>query len=183
MPALLLQDTSVLINLLATDRFDEIASTTQWQFAICKAVQDETKSIWNPETNQREVISLLPFINRGLLLLLDLDSAEELEAHIQLCSLPGLGEGEAMCIALARSRQIEFATDDRKAARVYLSDHPVLMPVSTPEILLNWQKCATMAEADMGRLITRIEVRAKFTLSPNHPHFVWWQRQKLSIFP
>jgi predicted nucleic acid-binding protein len=181
MPALLLQDTSVLINLLATGRFDEIAVATDWQFAVCRSVENEAKAIWNPDLCRREEISLKPFIGKGLLLPINLESDEERDTYVELCGQPGLGDGEAMCIALAQSRGIPFATDDRKATRVSLACQPPLTLVSTPEVLMNWQDRTSLPEAEMGQLILRIEARSKFILSSNHSCFDWWQQQKLIV--
>ena len=181
MQPLLLQDTSVLINLLATERFSDISKSTCWQFAICDAVHNETKSIWNPDTQQREAVSLTPLIESGSLLTLGLDTDEERDAHVQFCSLPGVGPGEAMCIALAQSRHLEFATDDRKATRVCLAAQPAVRTVSTPDVLINWQNHIGMSKREMGLLLLKIETRARFSLVVNHPHFAWWQSQKQAI--
>lgn len=178
MQPLLLQDTSVLINLLATGRFDEISKSTQWHFAICDAVRGEAKSLWNPDTQQRESIALDPLIQSGSLVVLDLDTDDEHDAHVRLCSLPGVGPGEAMCMALAQSRQLEFATDDRKANRVCLAAQPAIQTVSTPDVLIRWQNAIGLSQREMGELILRIEARARFSLIASHPHFAWWQAQK-----
>lgn len=178
MQPLLLQDTSVLINLLATERFTEISKSTDWQFAVCDAVRGEAKSIWNPDTQQRESVALTPFIESGSLLVLNLDTDKERDAHVRLCSLPGVGPGEAMCIALAQSRNLEFATDDRKATRVCIAAQPAVRTVGTPDVLINWQNHIGISEREMGNLLLRIEMKAKFSLVASHPHFPWWLSQK-----
>jgi predicted nucleic acid-binding protein len=183
MQPLLLQDTSVLINLLATGRFEEISRSTQWQFAICDAVRGEAKSIWNPDTQQRESIALAPLIQGGSLVVLDLDTDDERDAHVQLCSLPGVGPGEAMCMALAQSRQLEFATDDRKATRVCLAAQPAIRTVGTPDVLICWQNIVGLSEREMGELILRIEARARFSLIASHSHFAWWEAQRRAVAP
>jgi hypothetical protein len=56
---LLLQDSCVLINLLATDRLEEIARHLAYQFAIASSVAAETIYLRRPEDKSRELSTSL----------------------------------------------------------------------------------------------------------------------------
>ncbi|MEO8206578.1 MAG: hypothetical protein ABI615_10390 [Chthoniobacterales bacterium] len=101
----LLNDSSVLLNLLAADCLAQIAVDTGWQFAICPAVRDEVKKLRDFQTGEMVEIDLVSYIASGLLLVLDVfgENEETLLRHrpppTLLCCGPGIN---APCKAYAQ---------------------------------------------------------------------------------
>ena len=175
MGKLLLNDTSVLLNLLATDRLEEIVAATPWDYAICTAVQKETLRLYNPDRSKTEEVSLQTFIDQGVLEIWELEQERAQERYVQLASL--MGDGEAMCFALAEQRSCAVAIDDRRAIRRAESVIGSVKTISTPEVLMEWENSGVTAQ-EMVDAITRIEFRARYTPGKANPCFAWWHAVK-----
>ena len=104
MPAIVIQDACVLINLLASGRFEDIINGCGLAFAISQAVAREAMILHNAETNERERIDLQPFIAKGLLEVLAAKSEVEKLRFIELTMSLDDGEAESVAIAEARHR-------------------------------------------------------------------------------
>ena len=129
-------DACCLINLYATDRPAEILQSCSRTFYISTQVAGETLSIRQPDPLDPANAIAVP---------LDL-SFEIASGQIQQCSLSGtveqaayinfateLDDGEASCLAIARSRGWTVATDDRKAIRIAQENGIAI--VTTPELV------------------------------------------------
>lgn len=105
--------------------------------------------------------------------------------HIQKCQLEGQGEldafvrfamelddGEASCLAIAKSRGWTVATDDRKARRIASENGIVL--ISTPELIQKWVNAMSPDEATAIELLRRIERFARFRPRRSDPLHEWW---------
>src|SRR4051812_21577366 len=110
----LLNDASVLVNLLATDRLASIAEITGWQFALCPAVRDEVNKLRDPATGEMVPLDIAPLIASGLLRVFELSGDEEVAHYVDLAAV--VDDGEAMSIAIAASRRLDLAIDDKQAA-------------------------------------------------------------------
>lgn len=64
---ILLSDSSVLLNLLASDCLASVAAATGWQFAICPAVRDEAKKLRDSQSGEMVEVDITPHIDSGLL--------------------------------------------------------------------------------------------------------------------
>lgn len=111
---LLLNDSSVLLNLLAADCLAAIAEATGWQFAICQAVRDEAKKLRDTTTGEMHDIDITPLVASGLLQVLELAGDQEQTLYVEQAIV--VDDGEAMSIAIAASRKLELARDDKQAA-------------------------------------------------------------------
>ena len=78
---LLLQDSCVLINLLATDRLEEIAHHLAYQFAIASSVAAETIYLRRLEDKSREQADFRAHVTSGLIKVLDCRHPEGLGTH------------------------------------------------------------------------------------------------------
>ena len=67
MASIVIQDACVLINLLASGRFEEIASGCGLSFAIASVVSRESMYLHNVDSGERETIDLKPLIEKGIL--------------------------------------------------------------------------------------------------------------------
>jgi predicted nucleic acid-binding protein len=166
-------DTCVLLNLAASDEAADIVSVIQGATFICSAVQKEALFL----RDEAEPTVLVP---------LDVDDLVAV-ARIQLCDVADdeeehfvklaadLDDGEAMSVAIATSRGMDFASDDQKARRIFLdlvSDAHRL--TSTTSIVKQWAHLRSIAPQRLRTVLRRITARARFKPSPKDPNAKWW---------
>jgi predicted nucleic acid-binding protein len=84
-----------------------------------------------------------------------------------------LGDGEAATLAVAESRGMAVATDDRKARRVVTTLNPQPAVTSTAAIVRAWalHRC----DEEIRACIRLIERRASFVPSRTDPDHDWWR--------
>lgn len=173
---LLLNDSSVLLNLLAGDCLSSIAAATGWQFAICPAVRDEAKKLRDPHTGEMVEVDITPHLASGVLQVLELSGDEEQTLYVEQSIV--VDDGEAMSIAIAAHRQLELAIDDKQAANHTRRTFPQVRLWSTPEILKHWTEISPI-DADVLRdTIHSIETRSRYFPSKSHPLADWWRQSK-----
>src|ERR1035441_2366386 len=96
-------DSSVLLNILATARADEVLRTFDAGVGLCTAVVAETLFLRSENPSDApERILLDPLIGAGLLQRHDLESDDEKAMYVQLAA--DLDDGEAMTLAIAHQR-------------------------------------------------------------------------------
>ncbi len=169
----LLNDASVLLNLLATGCLEDIVTATGLRIAICPAVRDEVKRLRDPESGEMVVVDLSPLMTSGLLQLVDLSGEEEQALYVQQAAL--MDDGEAMSVAIAASRRLELALDDKRAAKKAREQFPALRLWTTPEILKLWADNSAAPASQIINAIRLIEVRARYFPPKGHPLAAWWQ--------
>jgi predicted nucleic acid-binding protein len=87
-----------------------------------------------------------------------------------------LDDGEAMSIAIADSRGMQFASDDQKACRVFLELGQTADRLTcTSAIVRRWAETRSIPSQRLKATLRRIIVRARFTPSRRDPHVGWWQ--------
>jgi predicted nucleic acid-binding protein len=168
---LLLQDACVLINLLATDRLEEIAHHLAYQFAIAWSVAAETIYLRRPADNSREQADLRTHVVSGLTRVLDVET--ELEQNRYLYYATELDDGEAMSLALAEGRRLEIATDDRKARRMVAAEGLSIKLWSTIDILKAWERIGSISPQEVKDTLTKISSRARF----RPKGCAWWDKR------
>ena len=173
----LLNDSSVLLNLLAADCLANIAEATGWQFAICPAVRDETKRLRDAGTGEMVDVDIAPLIASGLLQVLELSGDEEQTLYVEQATV--VDDGEAMSIAIAASRHLELAIDDKQAANHTRRTFPEIRLWTTPEILKQWTDVARIPPAELKHAIQAIEARARYFPPKAHALAAWWASAKL----
>jgi hypothetical protein len=169
----LLNDSSVLLNLLATDCLAAIAADTGWQFAVCPAVRDEAKKMRDAATGELVPLDIGPLIASGLLQVLELAGEEEQILYVEQSIV--VDDGEAMSIAIAASRGLELAMDDKQASNHTRRAFPLVRLWTTPEILKHWAEAASVSAYKLREAIFYIEERARYFPSKTHPLAAWWQ--------
>ena len=172
----LLNDSSVLLNLLAADCLAEIVKATGWQFAICPAVRDEAKKLRDADTGEMRDVDLAPLIESGLLQVLEL--ADEAEQTLYVEQAVAVDDGEAMSIAIAASRRLELAIDDKQASNHTKRAFPELKLWTTPEIIKHWSDQAKISAGELKSAISAIEARARYFPPRSHALAVWWSFAK-----
>jgi len=173
---MILLDACVLLNLCATDRLEEIGQCFPGGFSVAAAVREEALFLRDPADAAQPLkpLELDPFFQRGILHELPLAAAEE-SLFVNIAA--ELDEGEAMSMAIAIHRNLDLATDDRKALRLFANfggDPKRLW--STPSIMKTWADSASPDGTELGRAVRAIRDRARYVPAANHPLYPWWSQ-------
>jgi predicted nucleic acid-binding protein len=175
MKSLLITDTSVLLNLLATQRAEEILSGINWQFYVCKNVVEEALVLRDSETQEIVAVDLSALVTKKLLQVLELETDEEFELLADYSALMGKGGyGEAMCFALSESHSLPIAIDDERAVKRAKRRFSSVRVLTTPEILKQWQADASVPQATIRTTLLLIQRWASYYPGPKHPCYDWW---------
>jgi len=169
----LLNDASVLLNLLAADCIAEIASALDWQFAICPLVRDEAKKLRDASTGDMVPVDIAPLIESGVLQVFELSGDDEKTRYVEEATV--VDDGEAMSIAIAACRRLELAIDDRQASNHVRRTFPSLKLWTTPDIIKRWADVAALSEARLRDVFLSIEIRARYSPPNSHPLAAWWK--------
>jgi len=173
---MILLDACVLLNLCATDRLEEIGRSVPGGFSVCTVVHEETLFLREPTDPAQplKAVVLDPFFAQGVLQRLSLAAQEE-TLFVNIAA--ELDEGEAMSMAIALHRNLDLATDDRKAIKVYAAyggDAGKLW--TTPTLLKTWADAAAPAETELVRVTCAIRDRARYLPPASHPLYGWWSQ-------
>jgi predicted nucleic acid-binding protein len=171
-------DTSVALNLLATGAGLAVLESLEVQCFVCSAVVDETIYIRSDDpTEAREAVSIEPWLPSGTVKVVDPASPLEEELYVQFAA--DLDDGEGMSLAICHARGYAFATDDRKARRIAgqlaLPGVPLL---STSQIVHHWAARTSAAPGELKRILSAIELRARFIPPYDDPLREWWIRAR-----
>jgi hypothetical protein len=165
-------DADVLMNLLATDRLEEILVASGARGILCPRTRAESIYL-NPRSpsDPRETIDLSPHIDSGILVEASLDE-DETATFIRFAA--EVDDGEAQVLAVGLHRGLIVATDDRRARNVAAREGIGLL--STPELILAWAVRAGRRSDEHRQAITDIEIRARFRPRPGDPSRSEWDR-------
>jgi hypothetical protein len=177
MPLLLITDTSVLLNLIASGHAASIFTRSPWRFVVCPNVQEEALFLRNRASQESKRIDLAPFFGASQLECMAPESDEDFEWLLDFTAAFGRGsEGEAMCFALAASRKLCLAIDDRRAIKKASRLEFDQIIVSTPEIIRAWQETAPVDPADLAQALQAIWDWARYKPPEDHPLASWWSK-------
>ena len=170
---LVINDASVLLNLLAAGCIAEIAQALDWQFAICTLVRDEIKKLRDPLTGDMVAVDITSLVESGVIQILELSGEDEQALYVEQSIV--VDDGEAMSIAIAASRELELAIDDRQARNHTGRTFPDLKLWTTPEIIKLWADIVRLSPQRLREVFVSIEVRARYSPPKSHPLFAWWE--------
>jgi len=115
-------------------------------------------------------IDLSPYISNGILNECDVEGDEETELFVGYAVK--LDDGEAACLAIAKNRGWQIATDDRPATALARRDGvPVL---STAGLLKEWATRTKATKQQIAAAIKSIQDFAKFWPRAGSPEAKWW---------
>jgi len=171
---MILLDACVLLNLCATDRLEEIGRCVPGGFSVATAAREEALFLRDPTDAAQPLKPLLldPFFEQGVLQSLPLAPDEE-SLFVNIAA--ELDEGEAMSMAIAIHRNLDLATDDRKALRLYANfggDPKRLW--TTLSVVKVWADRAAPSRDELVRAARAIRDRARYMPASNHPLHSWW---------
>jgi len=174
-------DACCLVNLFASGEVEVILGSSSTPHYVSKHVEAESVSIRRPAPHDPTIQISLPIdlsnvMNSGLVRRCDLENEEETRLFVEFAAR--IDDGEASCLAIAKSRGWIVATDDRKALR--LAAESDIEVVTTPELIQRWIASEKPSAVRIQTVIDNIECYAKFRLGRNHPHFSWWMNNRQS---
>jgi len=171
-------DACCLINLFASGEKTSILQACG-EFCVSEQVASEALRIGgiddeDPSRLVPREIDLEAVIRSGLIKACRLEGPAEVEAFVRFAM--ELGDGEASCLAIAKSRGWTPATDDRKARRI-ASENGIAL-TSTPELIQEWFQATGAEEATLIGLLQNIERFARFRPRRPDPLHAWWMRHR-----
>jgi hypothetical protein len=169
---LIIQDSSVLLNLMATNRLDEIMRGVGRQTMVCREVTVELLYLRDFVTGERVAVDLAAFVTAGVIIETDFNSPQEIERFVEFAAT--LDDGEAASAAIAEIRHLELSTDERKATNLLLARGMILKLWTTPDLIFAWANNAHPPKADVREAITRIQKCARYSPPTAHPLKEWW---------
>lgn len=169
-PEAIAVDADVLMNLLATGCAAGILLALNIVLHVpptvaAEAIYLEGEDVGGPheqidltELEQRDVLSRVALSDRELDLVVDLARTVD--------------DGEAEVIALALTRSVAMATDDRKARRVAMQRGTTL--TWTADLLRRWHDAAAADDSRMAEILQRVTRRSRYRPPPDDSLFTWW---------
>jgi predicted nucleic acid-binding protein len=165
-------DSSTLINLAATDLLGEVVRHISPNCYICRSiVEQECLYIRSADGAQVEELRPGQWIEDGIFSECEPSNAE---GEIFVTYAASLDDGEAMCLALASSRQWALVIDDRKGQR--FATELAVPVITTSAVMQHWANGKTHAE--IAAALGKIEARARFRPAEDDPNYEWWMRSR-----
>lgn len=167
-------DACCVINLYAAGEFRKRLSLLGYRWYLPTAVVAESlyvHIVQDDGTIEKSPIDLHSFLDDGILLSCTAEPGEELELYVDLATQ--IDDGEAMALAIAKSRGWTLSTDDRKAIRI--ANGLSVCVLTTPELVKRWADTATASRDELRETLCLIEDRASFFPAASHPLHSWWR--------
>jgi len=169
----LLLDACGAINLAAAEDLDTIERALDTGFLMVDQAAPEIGYLRAEAGGQivRAPIDLRPYLLSGTMRFLQL-AEEELPQYVRLATM--VDDGEAATLAVAESRGLQLATDDRKARRLCV-ELGLLEPIRSLHLLRSYFDATALGEQAVRERLVRIRDRASFRpgrtlISSGGPH-------------
>lgn len=174
----LIVDASCLINLYASNQLANILQVIPKTVTVAAYVANREALFIQGEVDElgerkKEQILLLPFINAGLLRIVDLAAEDEAETFATFSALI-VDRGEAVTGAIALHRNWAIIVDDKKARRLFQQYASRLQLIYTLELVKHWVDCESPVTSMITTTLQNIRKRAIYTPHRQHPLYAWW---------
>lgn len=174
----LILDADCVINLYASGQMGAVLATIPRAITVAAYVTDkEALYVWSqpdsPGEPNKEPIRLQPFIDQGLLQLVQINSEEEAEVTITFASMIR-GQGEAITGAIAYCRNWAIVADDKKARRLFAYHASHLQLLYTLDLVKYWADSAGASPDQIADALRNIRRCATYTPPADHPLYDWW---------
>jgi predicted nucleic acid-binding protein len=165
-------DACIAINLLATDRVEEIAKVLDLRFLMVRQAATECGELHvvgeDVVVRRRGASAETPPLAEVLTLV-----ESEVDAYVELAR--DIDDGEAATIAIARSRSLDIATDDRKARRVAV-EIGLARPTSTTSILRAYAEVNGLTHQETAAVLQCVRDEASYIPRHTDENSDWWQQ-------
>lgn len=169
----LLLDACVAINVVASGAdLDELADASSVRFVMTSVAAAE--ALWLAPLvpgGDREIIDVGGLVSSGALALLDLLD-DELNQFVSFAR--EIDDGEAATFAVATSRGLTVATDDRRAQRLASAIVPPISIIGTTQLLRTWVDVNGVPPDRVAEVVRSVERRASYIPRRDDAHFTWW---------
>lgn len=167
-----LLDACVAINLVATEDLVAIGRVLDTTFLMVDQAAVEIGYLRDEVGGSivQTPIDLEQYSRSDTLQFLSLAEGELLQ-YVELAAV--VDDGEAATIAIARSRGLRMATDDRKARRV-CADLGMAEPRRSLGILHAYADAAPLNDQGIRERLIRVRTRASFRPGQSDPDYKWW---------
>jgi len=173
MTTLLIQDTSVLLNLYASQRAAEIVHATGMVGVICREVVSETLFIRDYETGARTSVDFSSLLATNAFREDQLEGEAELADQIMFAARTG-SDADAAVLSMAKHRNAHLACDDRLTRRLFMEFGEESRMWSTPRLVHDWARASRIPEAEIRTLLDRVTKCCRYH-PPRRDHlFAWW---------
>jgi predicted nucleic acid-binding protein len=170
-------DACALINLYASGFMGEIISSRQAQCYVVEQALQESLFIRRPSDTgvgfDKEPVKLDSYFQNKMLQTVKLESEAEQNLFVDLALQ--IDDGEAATIAIAISRHMQVATDDKKAVRILKQEAPDIVCFSTLEVIKAWSEKLSVNSEQMKVALSSILKHANYRPGKGHKLFEWWQ--------
>lgn len=168
-------DACCIINLYAAGEMVSFLSALEGSFYAASIVVDESFYVVrrdrdDPEKTVMEEVDLTIAFKAGVLHKCDPENDEENALFVRFAS--EVDDGEAVCLALAKSRGWSVATDDRKAQR--LARESGISVVTTPELVKRWADASKAPDREVSAVLRRVRDCARFVPRRGSILYDWW---------
>jgi predicted nucleic acid-binding protein len=173
-------DACCLLNLVAAGKIlHENSTKLGFLMFVPKVVARESMYILQPDEDQtdqlvRKEVDMNNYVDRKLLSYCDVEGSYEAELYVQFAVQ--IDDGEAACLAIAKSRSWIMASDDRVARRI-ATEHSVKV-LGTPEIVRTWAESKSVSDSEIALAIGNIQRFAKYVPRANAPDAAWWYQKQ-----
>jgi hypothetical protein len=167
-------DACCIINLVATEEFDNILEIIPAQLAITSYVLKYEVITYTNSAGEKVPVDLMLRIQSGQILEVDIDTLQEEEANL-LANFASqrLDPCESASAAIAIHRNWGLATDDKRAIYLITQTSPTTQIITTPELLKLWSDTLTIPDKQIEQVIGRIR---RYVPPETHPLFQWWKK-------
>ena len=167
-------DTCVFLNVVASSEIESIVENLSSSVLVCAEVEREALFLRDEgDDNVLVPISTVEVFESGAFAKCDLSGTDEEDLFVELAT--HVDDGEAMAMAIAMRRNHDFATDDRKARRLFVERGAEQHRLhSTPSILRRWAERAAINSERCRSALQRIVRRARFFPRREDPDWQWW---------
>lgn len=176
-------DACCLINLVAAGKILHGNPTKiGFSFSVPRIVAKESIYILQPDDDQagqlvRKEVDMNQYVDRKSVSYCDIEGVYEAELYVRFAVQ--LDDGEAACLAIAKSRSWILATDDRVARR--LATEQGVKVLGTPEIVRTWAESNSVSDSEISSVIGNIRRYAKYAPRANVPDAEWWYQKQSAI--
>jgi predicted nucleic acid-binding protein len=166
-------DTSCLLNFCSAVDLTQFLPATGLKWYVPSAVVGETIYVRIEASDgevRREEANLQPSLDSGVLTSCSVEGQAESDLYVRLART--LDDGEAMALAIAKSRRWILATDDRKARNQAATIGVNIL--TTPEILRVWADTNSIDQNTLRSVLRDIQHLACFVPAASAPEYEWW---------
>jgi hypothetical protein len=169
-------DACCIINFYASGRMGDILASIPPSVTVAAYVRyHEARAVYTADgSGAQEAIDLDPYVDQGLLRVVDLETAAENGNYINFAANLG-DDGEAITGAIVVERNWAIGTDDGAATKFFRQRCPQLQIISSLELLKHWAEAAQVGATELGQALRLVRIRGKYQPHTRHLLYDWWQ--------